>query len=217
MLDGGVPREIVHRPWVVLVVGVNGVGKTTTIGKLAAQHRRASRRVLLVAADTFRAAAADQLAIWAERVGAEIVRHQAGGSPAAVVYDGLKAAQARGSDVVLIDCAGRLNTRENLMEELRKIRRVIGREIPGAPHETLLVVDGTTGQNAIAQGRDFIRVGGVDGVVVTKLDGTARGGVTLAIRHELALPIFYVGVGEGVDDLRSFDAVAFTRGLLGDS
>lgn len=215
LLRADEPPPTESRPWVVLVVGVNGVGKTTTIGKLAARHRAASRRVLLVAADTFRAAAAEQLVVWGERVGADVVRHQAGGSPAAVVFDGLKAALARGMDVVLIDSAGRLHTRKQLMEELEKIRRVIGREIPGAPHETLLVIDATTGQNALAQAREFVDATGATAVALTKLDGTARGGVALAIRRELGIPIRYVGVGEAVEDLREFDAVAFASALVG--
>src|SRR5262249_51105789 len=210
LLRGDEPPPMTSRPWVVLVVGVNGVGKTTTIGKLAARHRAASRRVLLVAADTFRAAAAEQLGVWGDRVGAEVVRHQAGGSPAAVVFDGLKAALARGADVVLIDSAGRLHTRKQLMEELEKIRRVIGREIPGAPHETLLVIDATTGQNALAQAREFVDAAGATAVVLTKLDGTARGGVALAIRRELGIPIHYVGVGEAGAGLPQVHAAAFS-------
>jgi fused signal recognition particle receptor len=201
-------------PWVVLVTGVNGVGKTTTIGKLAALHRRAGRRVLMVAADTFRAAAIDQLAVWAERTDAEFVRQGPGANPAAVVFDGMKAATARGIDVVLVDTAGRLHTRANLMDELRKIRRVIEREVPGAPHETLLVLDATTGQNAIAQARTFGEAVGITGVVLTKLDGTARGGVAIGVRRELGVPIRYVGVGEGVDDLRPFSAHEFADALF---
>lgn len=202
------------RPWIVLVAGVNGVGKTTTIGRLAAMHRAAGRRVLLVAADTFRAAASEQLAVWAERTGSEIVRQAAGADPSAVVFDGVKSALARGVDVVLVDTAGRLHTRTNLMEELRKIRRIIAREIPGAPHETLLVVDATTGQNAVAQARVFTEALGVTGLVLTKLDGTARGGVAIAVRRELSAPITWIGVGEGADDLRPFDAKQFAEALL---
>lgn len=209
----GVP-EPSRRPWIVLVTGVNGVGKTTTIGKLASVHRTAGRRVLLVAADTFRAAAAEQLAIWAERAGAELVRQAAGASPAAVVFDGLRAAVARMTDVVLIDTAGRLHTRANLMEELHKIRRVIEREIPDAPHETLLVMDATTGQNAMAQARNFVEAVGVTGLIMTKLDGTARGGVLFAVRRELGVPILYLGHGEGVADLRAFDAGEFVAALF---
>jgi fused signal recognition particle receptor len=202
------------RPWVILVVGVNGVGKTTTIGKLAARHAAAGRRVLVVAADTFRAAAIDQLAVWAERAGAELVRQGPGSDPAAVVFDGMKAAQARGVDIVLVDTAGRLHTRTNLMEELRKLRRVIAREVPGAPHETLLVLDATTGQNAVAQARTFAEAAGVTGVVLTKLDGTAHGGVAIAVRREIGAPLRYLGVGESVEDLRPFDAREFTEALF---
>jgi len=193
---------------------VNGVGKTTTIGKLAARHAAAGRRVLLVAGDTFRAAAGDQLGVWAERTGAQIVRHAADAQPSAVVFDGVKAALARGVDVVLIDTAGRLHTRTPLMEELRKVRRVIAREIPDAPHDVLLVLDATTGQNAVSQARTFTEAVDVTGVIVTKLDGTARGGVLLAVRHELGLPIRDVGVGEGVSDLRPFDAEEFASALF---
>jgi fused signal recognition particle receptor len=202
------------KPWIVLVAGVNGVGKTTTIGRLAAMHRAAGRRVMLVAADTFRAAASEQLAVWAERTGSELVRQAAGADPSAVVFDGVKSALARGIDVVLVDTAGRLHTRTNLMEELRKIRRIVAREIPEAPHETLLVVDATTGQNAVAQARVFTEALGITGLVLTKLDGTARGGVAVAVRRELSAPISWIGVGEGVDDLRAFDAKQFVAALL---
>lgn len=202
------------RPWVVLVTGVNGVGKTTTIGKLAAQHRARGRSVLLVAADTFRAAAIDQLSVWADRIGVDLVRHGPGADPAAVVFDGMRAALARGVDVVLVDTAGRLHTRSPLMDELRKLRRVVEREVRGAPHETLLVLDATTGQNAISQARTFTEAVQVTGVVLTKLDGTARGGVVLAVRQELGLPIRYLGIGEGIDDLRSFEATEFVQALL---
>jgi fused signal recognition particle receptor len=205
------------RPWVVLVTGVNGVGKTTTVGKLAALHRAAGRRVLLVAADTFRAAAAEQLAVWAERTGADLVRHAPGAAPSAVVYDGIRAAVARDRDVVLVDTAGRLHTRENLMEELAKIRRVLAREAAGAPHETLLVLDATTGQNAVAQARAFTEAVGATGIVLTKVDGTARGGVMLAVRHELGLPVRYLGVGEGAGDLKPFDPREFVEALLAPS
>ncbi len=201
-------------PWVVLVTGVNGVGKTTTIGKLAARHAAAGRSVLLVAGDTFRAAAIDQLAVWAARTGAELVRQAPGANPSAVVFDGMKAALARAVDVVLVDTAGRLHTRTNLMEELRKTQRVIAREVPGAPHETLLVLDATTGQNAIAQARTFTEALGVTGIILTKLDGTARGGVAIAIREQTGLPIRYLGVGEGTEDLRPFEAHQFALALL---
>jgi fused signal recognition particle receptor len=202
------------RPWVILVTGVNGVGKTTTIGKLAARHVAAGRNVLLVAGDTFRAAAIEQLAVWAERTGAALVRQGPGSNPAAVAFDGMKAALARSVDVVLVDTAGRLHTRSNLMDELQKVQRVIGREVPGAPHEVLLVLDATTGQNAIAQAKTFSAALGVTGLVLTKLDGTARGGVAVAIRRETGIPIRYVGIGEGVDDLRPFDAREFAAALF---
>ena len=202
------------KPHVIMIVGVNGVGKTTTIGKLAARFRGQGKRTLLVAGDTFRAAAIEQLTVWAERTGSDLVRQQHGGDPGAVVYDGLRAAAARGVDVVIVDTAGRLHTKTNLMEELRKIRRVAAREIPGAPQETLLVIDAVTGQNGIAQARAFLEHLDVSGVVLTKLDGTAKGGVVVAIAGELGIPIRYVGVGEGVDDLREFDPAEFAAALL---
>jgi len=192
------------KPHVILVVGVNGVGKTTTIGKLANQLRQEGRTTLICAADTFRAAAVDQLQIWADRAGVDIVRAKEGSDPAAVVFDAMTAAKARQRDVVLVDTAGRLHTRTNLMNELDKIRRVASREVPGAPHEVLLVLDATVGQNGIAQARQFTNVAGVTGIVLTKLDGTAKGGVAVAIAHDLKLPIRYVGVGEAVDDLLPF-------------
>jgi fused signal recognition particle receptor len=191
-------------PRVILIVGVNGVGKTTTIGKLANQMRLEGRTPLICAADTFRAAAVDQLQIWADRAGVDIVRAKEGSDPAAVVFDAMTAAKARRRDVVLVDTAGRLHTRTNLMNELDKIRRVAGREVPGAPHEVLLVLDATVGQNGLAQAREFTTVAGVTGIVLTKLDGTAKGGIAVAIAHELKLPIRFVGVGEGVDDLLPF-------------
>jgi fused signal recognition particle receptor len=190
--------------WVILVVGVNGVGKTTTIGKLANRMREEGRQPLICAADTFRAAAVDQLQIWADRAGVDIVRAKEGSDPAAVVFDAMTAAKTRRRDVVLVDTAGRLHTRTNLMNELDKIRRVASREIPGAPHEVLLVLDATVGQNGLAQAREFTNVAGVTGIVLTKLDGTAKGGIAVAIAHDLELPIRYVGVGEGVDDLLPF-------------
>jgi fused signal recognition particle receptor len=198
----------------VLVVGVNGTGKTTTVAKLGNRFATRGARVILAAADTFRAAAIEQLTLWAERTGADLVRHQHGGDPGAVVYDGLKAALARESDVVIIDTAGRLHTKSNLMEELRKVRRVVAREVPGAPHETLLVVDAVTGQNGLVQARAFLEHIQITGVILTKLDGTAKGGIVLAIAGELNLPIRYVGVGEGVDDLREFDPREFASALL---
>ncbi len=215
-LGDGPPKARSAKPWVVLVCGVNGVGKTTSIGKLAALFRASGDRVLLVAADTFRAAAIDQLGVWAERVGADLVRHQSGADPAAVAFDGMKAAVAREVDVVLVDTAGRLHTRENLMEELRKVSRVIGKAIPGAPHEVWLVLDATTGQNALHQAKVFSDVLGLTGIVLTKLDGTAKGGTALAIRADLGVPIRYVGVGEALDDLRPFSSAEYARALLGE-
>ncbi len=215
LLEAPPAPEPTAAPWVILVTGVNGVGKTTTIGKLAARHAAAGRKVLLVAGDTFRAAAGEQLAVWAERAGADLVQQASGADPSAVVFDGMKAAVARGVGVVLVDTAGRLHTRSNLMDELRKVRRVIAREVAGAPHETLLVLDATTGQNAVAQARMFRDAVDVTGVVLTKLDGTARGGVVLAIRHELDLPVRFVGVGEALDDLRPFSAEEFADALFG--
>ena len=202
-------------PRVIFIVGVNGGGKTTTIGKLAARERAAGRKVVVVAADTFRAAAIDQLERWAERAGVEVVRHREGSDPSAVVFDGMKAARARGIDTVLVDTAGRLHTKAPLMAELEKMARIAGREIAGAPHEVLLVIDATTGQNGLAQAREFTKAAVITGVVLTKLDGTAKGGVALVIRRELGVPIRYVGVGEGLDDLLDFDADAYLDGLLG--
>ena len=203
-------------PYVILVVGVNGVGKTTTIGKMAGRYRAEGKRVLLAACDTFRAAAIDQLSVWAERTGADIVRHQPGADPASVAFDALSAAGSRGIDVVLIDTAGRLHTRVNLMEEVKKIRRVLGKRQEGAPHETLLVLDATTGQNAVAQARQFHADLEVTGLVLAKLDGTAKGGVVVAIAHELGLPVRMVGLGEGPDDLNDFDPEAFVKALFED-
>jgi fused signal recognition particle receptor len=208
--------EYPTRPWVILVVGVNGVGKTTSIGKLAARHGALGRSVLLVAGDTFRAAAADQLEVWAGRTGAGLVRQAEGADPSSVVFDGMKAAVARDVDVVLVDTAGRLHTKTNLMEELRKVRRTIDRVLPGAPHEVLLVLDATTGQNAVSQARTFAEAVDVTGVVLTKLDGSARGGVVVAIRRELGLPVRWVGLGERAEDLEPFDAGEFARALVGD-
>jgi fused signal recognition particle receptor len=202
------------RPSVLLVVGVNGTGKTTTIGKLAHRLREHDRSVILAAADTFRAAAEEQLEIWADRAGADFVGSERGGDPAAVAYDAIEAAQARSRDVVIVDTAGRLHTQVNLMEELAKVRRVIARRLEGAPHETLLVVDATTGQNGVQQARLFRDAVDVSGVALTKLDGSARGGVALAIAHELGLPVKLIGVGEGLDDLRPFDAHDFARALV---
>ena len=203
------------RPWVVFVVGVNGVGKTTTIAKLAHAWKAEGRTALLCAADTFRAAAAEQLEIWAQRTGSPFHRGAEGADPSAVLTDGLRAARSRGYDAVLVDTAGRLHTKGNLMSELAKMARVAGKEVPGAPHETLLVLDATVGSNGLAQGREFARAAGVSGLVLTKLDGTAKGGVAVAVVRDLGVPIRYVGVGESLEDLLPFDAQAFAEGLLG--
>lgn len=203
------------RPWVVFVVGVNGVGKTTTIGKLAAAWKLEGKTTLLIAADTFRAAAAEQLEIWADRTGSPFHRGLEGIDPSAVLTDGLRAARARGHHAVLVDTAGRLHTKGNLMAELSKMSRVAAREAPGAPHETLLVLDATLGSNGLAQAREFARAAGVTGLVLTKLDGTAKGGVAVAVVRDLGVPIRYVGVGESLEDLLPFDAAAFAEGLVG--
>jgi fused signal recognition particle receptor len=201
-------------PWVILITGVNGVGKTTTIGKLAARYGKEGKQVLVIAADTFRAAATEQLERWAARTGAAVVSQGTGADPAAVVVDGLRSANARRSDVVIVDTAGRLHTKSNLMEELRKIRRVAERECPGAPHETLLVLDASTGQNGLQQARLFQEAVAISGIVLTKLDGTARGGIAVAVAVELGVPIRFIGIGEGVDDLRPFEAEEFVDALL---
>ena len=203
------------RPWVVLVVGINGVGKTTTIAKLAHQDRHQGLTPMLVAADTFRAAAVEQLEIWGERVGAAVVKQKTGADPAAVVFDGLAAGLARGADTVYVDTAGRLHTKVNLMEELKKIHRTAAKKIPGAPHEVLLILDATTGQNALNQARLFHEAVGVTGLILTKMDGTAKGGVALAVVHETGIPLKYIGVGEAMEDLRPFDAEAFVEAILG--
>lgn len=205
------------KPYVILVIGVNGVGKTTTIAKMAQRLLQTGRRPLLVAGDTFRAAAIDQLQVWADRVGAEVIRQRHGADPAAVAFDGIVAAKARAADVVLIDTAGRLHTKSNLMDELRKVKRVISQELPGAPHEVLLVLDATVGQNALAQARQFHEAIGVTGLVLTKLDGTARGGIVVAIAEDLKIPVRLVGVGEGVEDLQDFNPEAFVAALFGQS
>jgi len=202
------------RPCVIMLIGVNGVGKTTTIGKLAAQFVAQGRRVIIGAGDTFRAAAAEQLQIWGERAGAEVIRHAEGADPGAVAFDAARAAVARGADILLLDTAGRLHTKVNLMEELKKMRRVLAREIPGAPHETWLVLDATTGQNALSQARIFRDAVEATGIVLTKLDGTAKGGIVVAIAAEIGLAVRFVGVGEGVDDLRPFNAAEFAAALL---
>lgn len=204
-------------PHVIMVVGVNGVGKTTTIGKLAHRYLQAGRKVTLGAGDTFRAAAAEQLAIWGERAGVDVIRHAEGADPAAVAFDSARAAVARKQDVLIFDTAGRLHNKAHLMEELKKVRRIFAREIPGAPHETLLVLDAATGQNALNQARLFREAVAVDGVVLTKLDGTARGGIVIAISSEVGLPVRYVGVGEGIDDLRPFVADEFVEAIFSQS
>ena len=214
MLGQPAPLTLTPPPAVVLVLGTNGAGKTTTIGKLAWSLKRDGRKVLLAAADTFRAAAIDQLGIWAERAGVDVVRHQAGADPAAVVYDAAQAARARHIDVLIVDTAGRLHTKTNLMEELKKVDRVLRRELAGAPVESLVVLDATTGQNGIAQARQFQAALPVTGVVLTKLDGTARGGIVVAISHELGLPVKLVGLGESLDDLQPFDPRMFAEALF---
>jgi fused signal recognition particle receptor len=212
--DANTPVSNGHRPHVVLIVGVNGTGKTTTVGKLARLIKDSGKTPLVCAADTFRAAAVEQLEIWAKRAGVDFIRAKAGSDPAAVVYDAIAAGKARQRDVVLVDTAGRLHTRVNLMSELDKIRRIAGREIEGAPHEVLLVLDATVGQNGLAQAREFMSVAGVNGIVLTKLDGTAKGGIAVAIAHDLKLPIRYVGVGDGIDDLVPFSADEYVDGLF---
>ncbi len=215
MLDvGPTALDLSSRPSVVLFIGVNGVGKTTTIGKLAALLKGQGKKVLLAAGDTFRAAAADQLTIWADRAGVEIVKQTEGADPASVVFDAMAAAHSRGSDVVLVDTAGRLHNKQNLMNELNKISRVIDRENPGAVRETLLVLDATTGQNGLIQARQFQQCAGLTGIVLTKLDGSAKGGIVLAIARELKLPVKYVGLGEGIEDLQPFDAKSYVEALL---
>jgi len=209
------PLDINSRKlFVMLVIGVNGVGKTTTIGKLASRFTADGKKVLLAAADTFRAAAAEQLEAWGERSGVDVIRHKEGADPSAVVFDACKAAVARNVDILIVDTAGRLHTKVNLMEEMKKIRRVISREIPEAPHETLLVVDAATGQNALSQARLFKEAAGVTGLALTKLDGTAKGGIVVAVSHEFALPVRYIGVGESIEDLRDFDPQEFTDALF---
>ena len=214
--DGGETGLPASKPRVILMVGVNGSGKTTSTAKLGALYCSQSQSVIFGAADTFRAAAVEQLEVWGERLGVPVIAHQAGGDPAAVVYDTCEAAHARGIDIAIIDTAGRLHTQDNLMAELSKIHRSAGKVIKGAPHEVLLVLDGTTGQNGLRQAEDFLEHAGVTGLVLAKLDGSARGGVALAIAAELRLPIRYVGTGEGIDDLTAFDAEAYVDGLLGE-
>ena len=208
------PVTVANHPKVTLIVGVNGTGKTTTVGKLANLLKSEGRTPLICAADTFRAAAVEQLEIWATRAGVDIVRAREGSDPAAVVYDAISSGKAKGRDPILVDTAGRLHTRVNLMNELEKIRRIAAREVPGAPQEVLLVLDATVGQNGVTQAREFMSASGVNGIVLTKLDGTAKGGVAVAIAHDLGLPIRYVGVGEGIEDLVPFDADEYVDGLF---
>ena len=214
LTTGDLSVNMANTPAVVLFIGVNGVGKTTSIGKLAARWKREGKKVLLCAGDTFRAAAAEQLTIWSERAGVDIVKQHEGADPAAVVYDALAAAKARHTDVVLVDTAGRLQNKANLMNELNKISRVIDRDCPNSSRETLLVLDATTGQNGLIQAKEFSKAAGVTGIVLTKLDGTAKGGIVIAIAKELGVPVKFAGVGEGVDDLQPFDAAEFTQALL---
>lgn len=211
---GDCALDLSASPAVILVIGVNGVGKTTTIGKLGARLKGEGKKVLLAAADTFRAAAADQLEIWSQRSGVELVRQHEGADPAAVVFDAMQAAKARKTDVVLVDTAGRLHNKQNLMNELNKIGRVIDRELPGSRTETLLVLDATTGQNGLIQAKQFMEAAGITGIVLTKLDGSAKGGIVIAIADALQVPVKYIGVGEGIDDLMPFDAEYFVRALI---
>jgi len=202
------------KPFVIMVIGVNGTGKTTTISKMAQKFKGQGKSVLLVAGDTFRAAAIEQLEIWGQRVGCEVIKHQSGSDPSAVVFDALKAGKARGSDIIIVDTAGRLHTKVNLMEELKKVKRIMARELPPSPHEILLVLDATTGQNAISQAKIFAKEVGVTGIALTKLDGTAKGGILVSISDELKIPIRYIGIGEKADDLREFNARDFVDALF---
>jgi len=208
------PQEIVDKPHVIMVIGVNGVGKTTTIGKLAARFSSSGKKVIIAAADTFRAAAIEQLMIWADRAGVDIIRHKEMSDPAAVAYDGIQAAVARDADIVLVDTAGRLHTRKNLMEELKKIKRTISKKLPGAPHEILLILDATTGQNALSQAELFNDALDVTGIALTKLDGTAKGGIVVSICNALEIPLNYIGVGEKIEDLQEFDPTEFVNALF---
>ncbi len=216
LLQGGEELNLNTKPSIILVIGVNGVGKTTTIGKLASKFKAEGKKVILGAADTFRAAAAEQLTIWAERSGADIVKHKEGADPAAVVFDTISAGKARGADVIICDTAGRLHNKKNLMDELAKIYKIINRELPDADREVLLVLDATTGQNAISQAREFKNVAEITGIILTKLDGTAKGGVVLAVKNDVDVPVKFIGVGEGIDDLQPFSAEAFAEGLFDD-
>ncbi len=214
LLSGGEEIDMITVPSVILVIGVNGVGKTTSIGKMAAMFKDEGKKVILGAADTFRAAAIDQLEIWADRAGVDIVKHKEGADPAAVVFDTISAGKARNADIIICDTAGRLHNKKNLMEELAKIYRVIDRQLPYADREILLVLDATTGQNAVNQAKEFKDVAEITGIILTKLDGTAKGGVVLAIKNDLKVPVKFIGVGEGIDDLRPFNAAAFADGLF---
>jgi len=214
LLSGGEDIDMITIPSVILVIGVNGVGKTTSIGKMASYFKADGKKVILGAADTFRAAAIDQLEIWADRAGVDIVKHKEGADPAAVVYDTIEAGKARNADIIICDTAGRLHNKKNLMEELAKIYRVIDRQLPYADREILLVLDATTGQNAVNQAKEFKDVAEITGIILTKLDGTAKGGVVLAIKNDLKVPVKFIGVGEGIDDLRPFDAKEFAEGLF---
>ncbi|MGN0463591.1 MAG: signal recognition particle-docking protein FtsY [Acutalibacteraceae bacterium] len=214
MLQGGEDMGLVTIPSIILVIGVNGVGKTTTIGKLAAKYKSEGKKVILGAADTFRAAAIEQLEVWADRAGVDLIKHKEGADPAAVVFDTINAGIARDCDIIICDTAGRLHNKKNLMDELGKIYRVIDRELPWSDREILLVLDATTGQNAVNQAREFMNVAEITGIALTKLDGTARGGVVLAIKNELKLPVKFIGVGEGIDDLQPFDPSAFAKALF---
>lgn len=214
MLEGGEDMGLITIPSIILVIGVNGVGKTTTIGKMAAMYKAQGKSVILAAADTFRAAAIDQLDVWAQRAGVDIIKHKEGADPAAVIYDTIAAAKARGTEIIICDTAGRLHNKKNLMEELAKIYRVIDRELPYSDREVLLVLDATTGQNAVNQAREFAKIAEITGIILTKLDGTARGGVVLSIKNDLKVPVKFVGVGEGIDDLQPFNPKAFAEGLF---
>ncbi len=216
MLEGGEDMGLITIPSVILVIGVNGVGKTTTIGKLAASYKAEGKSVILAAADTFRAAAIDQLDVWAQRAGVDIVKHKEGADPAAVIFDTISAAKARGTEIIICDTAGRLHNKKNLMDELGKIYRVIDRELPYSDREVLLVLDATTGQNAVNQAREFAKIAEITGIILTKLDGTARGGVVLSIKNDLKVPVKFIGVGEGIDDLQPFNPKAFAEGLFND-
>lgn len=214
MLEGGEDMGLITIPSIILVIGVNGVGKTTTIGKMASMYKAQGKSVILAAADTFRAAAIDQLDVWAQRAGVDIIKHKEGADPAAVIYDTIAAAKARGTEIIICDTAGRLHNKKNLMEELAKIYRVIDRELPYSDREVLLVLDATTGQNAVNQAREFAKIAEITGIILTKLDGTARGGVVLSIKNDLKVPVKFVGVGEGIDDLQPFNPKAFAEGLF---